>query len=196
MASMLMSTRMKNSLDIRLEMRSSKLEKNVAGQCESIANGSESSKEFTIKIQRDDEINEQLSTLAHELVHVWQKCQNTLQVRRWKSDNQVHVRWAGADAGVKGDIPYRDQPWEKEAFGLEAIMKTCFVRHYRGESVKLEASMEAFNIKMKGFMNKRELFKTGADLDNSFLDKITESTTTTQPDSPKSKARKPKTLSM
>lgn len=194
MAGLLISTRMKNSLDIRLEMRSSKLGKDVSGVCSSIANGSASSKEFTITIKRDDDINEQLLTLAHELVHVWQKCQNTLQVRRWKSDGEVHVRWAGVDAGKHEEIPYREQPWEKEAFGLEKLMKTCFVRNYREDGVGLEVGLEAFNIKLKRYLEDRKDFRTGVEFDRSFLDKVTDSVETKSKPKGGSSTRSPRGL--
>lgn len=118
-AAQLMSTRMTNTLEIRLEVRATKLKKRVAGTCSTVPVGSKASKKFTIVLQRDMLPRDMFATIAHEMVHVQQKATNRLQFRRWSSDKQMHVRWEGKDMGVFGDIPYRIQPWEVEAYAKE-----------------------------------------------------------------------------
>ncbi|MEZ8292388.1 hypothetical protein AB6D11_00895 [Vibrio splendidus] len=125
----LMSTRMVNTLNLRIECRSSKLKSNISGLCKAKANGSQSTKEFTVVLQRDDPWHTQVLTLAHELVHVYQGAMGTLQYRQWKSDGQLHTRWAGKDLGACGTIPYRERPWEIEAFALEETLFQAFLHH-------------------------------------------------------------------
>ena len=136
-ASKLMSTRMMNTLNLRIEVRSTILPKNWAGSCSAKVNGSQSTKDFTIVLQRDHTLGEQLKTLAHEVVHVWQKARNTLQYRLWKSDNQVHVRWNGREMGTQPEIPYYDRPWEKEAFFLEEHLFELYKSIYAEENHKI-----------------------------------------------------------
>jgi len=108
----LMSTRMVNTLKIRIELRATKLEKDTLGEVGNLLIGSERQRDFTIVSQRDEPLKQQLRTLAHEMVHVRQIAKNELQVRRWKSDWKIHTRWRGEDWT---DTPYQERPWEAEA---------------------------------------------------------------------------------
>lgn len=135
-ADLLMTKRMSNTLNIRLEMRSSKLSKKTMGTCSTASIGSKSNKDFTIVMQRDMNINDQLETLSHELVHVYQKAHNTLQYRKWKSDGLYHARWNGQDVGLAGEIPYMERPWEIEAYKLEKPMKAAFVNYFKNNTEK------------------------------------------------------------
>jgi len=120
--SQLMSTRLANTLTIRIELRATKLRKGISGVAKSKAKGSKANKTFTIILLRDDCLKEQLVTLFHELVHVEQIAKNRLQKRVWRSDNRVHVRWEGKHLGPRDAIPYRTRPWEVEAFRLEKTL--------------------------------------------------------------------------
>lgn len=75
-----------NTLNIRLELRATKLEKDVLATCASEANGSKSTKDFTIMVLRDSPLPQQLESIAHEMVHVSQIAYGVLQNRVWKSD--------------------------------------------------------------------------------------------------------------
>jgi len=155
-AKQLMSTRMNNTLSIRIEMRTSKLGKDALGSCSTASIGSKSNKEFTIMVQRDSEINEQLVILAHEMVHVQQKAMNTLQYRLWKSDKKYHTRWNGKDAGLFDEIPYAERPWEIEAFAQESVLKKAFVNHFKGNLDREKQRLSEFKSIQKQLMNKRK----------------------------------------
>ncbi len=113
--SQLLTTRMINTLAVRIELRSSKLGKNTAGEVSTGANGSNASKNFTITLRRDSDVESTLSSLAHECVHIQQKAMGRLQKRIWKSDGQMHVRWEGRHLGPIDNIRYITRPWEMEA---------------------------------------------------------------------------------
>ncbi len=126
----LMSTRMINTLAIRIEMRATGYaDRHTTGNCNGdIFNGSQASKEFTLKVQRDNSFESQLRTLAHELVHVQQYASKRLQTRFWKSDRKWHDRWEGTDMGVQSSIEYGDRPWEIEAFEKANQLKSTFLK--------------------------------------------------------------------
>ena len=110
------STRLQNTLNIKVHIRRTVLAKNVLGNCNIVNNGSVSTKDFKITLSSDNTYSQQLETLAHECVHVEQACKNRLQTRVWSSDNQTHVRWEGKEQGVwMKDVSYEDAPWEIEA---------------------------------------------------------------------------------
>jgi len=126
----LMSTRMTNTLTIRVAMRvSGRAKKTTRGHVEMMSNGSIAQKVFNINIDRDAHLATQLQVLAHEMIHVQQIATNRFQRRVWKSDGKLHVRWEGKDIGEGFKIPYREQPWEVEAFDnqLKLSGKFCDV---------------------------------------------------------------------
>ena len=116
----LMSKRLQNTLKIKIHVRRTTVKKKWGQNCEGVhlanAKGSAPDKDHKIIIHSDSDIFE---TLAHELVHVKQIATKQYQQRWWKSDGQLHVRWEGKELGLKAKIPYRQRPWEIEAFNLE-----------------------------------------------------------------------------
>lgn len=121
----LMSARMANGLQIILKMRAG-LRKGTHGQVMMKCTGSKSQKVFVIEIQRDNPLRKQVETLMHELVHVQQRASGRYQMRWWKSDNKLHARWQGQDLGDKNKIPYRQRPWEIEAFEKQGPMARAY----------------------------------------------------------------------
>lgn len=115
----LLSTRMANTLSLRIEVRSTKLHENGYGLVVSTANGSKASKKFTVTIHRDHSLTQQLKGLFHELTHVAQYATGRLQCRRWKSDRKFHYRWEGEEMGTEEENPYWNRPWEVEARKME-----------------------------------------------------------------------------
>jgi len=110
-------------------MRATTLKKHGwLGTCATKAQGSISNKEFDIVIDTGRTMAEQLSTLAHEMVHVQQKATNKLQMRMWKSDRRFHVRWDGKDAGIFNSMPWGERPWEIEARSMQDKMARKFKR--------------------------------------------------------------------
>lgn len=76
-----------------------------------------------IKLNQADDFITQLSSLAHETVHVKQMVTGKLSVsnsgKRWK--------WNGRY--MKASEPYELSPWEREAFALETSLAQGFVSH-------------------------------------------------------------------
>ena len=117
-ASSLMSNKMANTLEIRIELRSSKLNSRTRGQVTSAANGSKATKKFLIVIQRDMDLAQQIKTLAHEMVHVMQLAYGRLQYRYLKTTGRVHDYWKpeGSNKAVDmTEVEYWNRPWEVEA---------------------------------------------------------------------------------
>lgn len=112
----LMSTRLANTLTIKVKFRATGLDDSTMG-CVSPdqLSGSKAPREFTIIIQRDVGYRQQLSTLFHELTHIQQLASSRLQMRQWKSDGQLHFRWERQELGTPSQNPYYTRPWEVEA---------------------------------------------------------------------------------
>lgn len=65
-------------------------------------------RQFVVVINKNDTEEQQLITMAHELVHVKQFAYGEMDIGL--------TRWRGKP--VKEDVPYLDQPWEVEADNL------------------------------------------------------------------------------
>jgi hypothetical protein len=119
----LVSKRLQNTLKIKIHVRKTTVKKTWGKDCEGVhladAKGSTPDKEHKIIIHNDSDIFE---TLAHELVHVKQIATKQYQQRWWKSDGELHTRWEGKELGPKRSIPYRERPWEIEAFEKEKVL--------------------------------------------------------------------------
>lgn len=109
----LLSTRMVNTLRIRIELRAG-VPSGRSGDHENGSNGSIRDKCHTIRIRRAMSLVNTLSTLAHECVHVAQQASGRLQKRVWKSDGHWHIRWEGKEQGIFNSKD-RQVPWEVEA---------------------------------------------------------------------------------
>jgi len=124
------STRLQNTLSIKVHIRRTVLAKDTLGTCNLTNNGSISTKDFKIVLAEDQPYFQQLRTLAHECAHVEQSCKNRLQTRVWSSDGRLHVRWEGKELGVwMQDVSYEDAPWEIEANNLENKLVKAFYFH-------------------------------------------------------------------
>ena len=76
----------------------------------------EGDREFTIRIDVSLPLDEMISTILHEMVHVWQYVSNRMS-QKW-----VHeVRFA--KLVYSSDMPYDDRPWEVEAHRIEKELK-------------------------------------------------------------------------
>jgi len=76
---------------------------------------SESNREFEIEVDKRLQKNQFISTVIHEMVHVWQYA--TKQLTQ-KGCNEF---WRGKDYT---DISYSKQPWERQAYRMEeSILK-------------------------------------------------------------------------
>lgn len=142
---MLMSTRMCNTLNIRLEIRATTLKKNVTGTCQTDPIGSKTNTDFTIVLKRGEPLLDQLRTLAHEIVHVHQKRTNLLQYRLWKSDMKYHARWNGEEMGIYDSIPYAKRPWEIEAAVLAPLMQKVYLMHDKSRPDLEEKAKKKFD---------------------------------------------------
>lgn len=75
---------------------------------------------FIIEINRSDDEETKLTSLAHELVHVKQYARNEL--------NEEMSYWRG-NYVKSDDIPYEDQPWEIEAESKGKELYESFCNH-------------------------------------------------------------------
>jgi len=116
----LVSKRLQNTLKIKIHVRKTTVKKSFGQSCDGFhtvtPSGSNPEKDHKIVIDQSSNIFE---VLAHELVHVKQIATKQYQKRWWKSDNELHTRWEGKELGPKRHIPYRQRPWEIEAFDLQ-----------------------------------------------------------------------------
>ena len=110
------SVRMQNTLNIKIHIRKTTLDKYTGGTCTIRMNGSQSTKEYKIIVSDEMDVINKLSTLAHECVHIEQQVTKRLQLRKWSSDNKVHARWNNVEMGeYLVDVPYEEAEWEIEA---------------------------------------------------------------------------------
>ena len=115
----LMSKRLQNKLNLKIHLRKSVLDNTTSGAFVLLCNGSKKQNEHKIILDYNMNTRNQLEILAHELVHVHQAITNKLQYRTWKSDGDLHARWNGKEVGKVHEIPYRERPWEVEAYSKQ-----------------------------------------------------------------------------
>jgi hypothetical protein len=81
--------------------------------------GSKRQRSFKITLNAHHDTVTQMRILAHEMIHVKQKAKDEAQWRYNEKENTLYVRWKN-NAPVKHDeIPYRERPWEVEAYALQ-----------------------------------------------------------------------------
>jgi len=76
----------------------------------------EGDREFTVRIDVSLPLEELISTMLHEMVHVWQYITKRM-VYKW-----VHEVRFNKDV-YSWDMPYNDRPWEIEAHKMEKQLK-------------------------------------------------------------------------
>jgi len=119
----LFSTRMANTLRVRIEVRAG-VPRDRRGDA-SFRNmyADRSRKVYKIRVQRDLPLERQAQTLGHELVHVKQFAEDRLRPRTRGSGFQKRSGWLfrAADSDKSEFFPWdammawEDRPWEREA---------------------------------------------------------------------------------
>jgi len=84
-------------------------------------------KEFVIELHSNQSTSEMITTLAHELVHIKQGVSKEVVYKFDKDVNKLLVNWEGKNLGEVSQIPYRERPWEVEAFSKEEILADMFL---------------------------------------------------------------------
>jgi hypothetical protein len=117
-ATQLMDPRMVRNLTIDIEVRK---DHDIDGECVN-EDGDRNPRWFTIGLKNQD-INEMIKTLGHEMVHVKQHAKNELQsgiMVPARGGMKMTSRWMGQIwKPAPREDAYYDSPWEIEAYGRE-----------------------------------------------------------------------------
>ena len=97
------------TLDIEVVFRTFKKEEGAVGFCGMTDNN----RTFEIEIDKKMGINELVTTICHEMVHVKQYARNEM------NDGIVKGRARWKTKFIAEDTNYWDLPWEKEAYRME-----------------------------------------------------------------------------
>ena len=135
------STRMANTLRITIKLRAG-VEKAYNGFCEfrdMSKSSTAKSKHYTISIQRDLPLLQQLKTLTHELAHVEQMATNRLAFRSTYGVYGHFWRPVGhRGAAIKynapkgrSNTPWAERPWEIEAIAADKKYEALAVKNAR-----------------------------------------------------------------
>ena len=122
----LMSFKKLSTLKIKINVRKTTLSARTSGQ---VTQDSKffAQKEFLIELNSNQSESEMVATLAHELVHVKQNVNKDLIYKFDKEANKLLVNWKGKELGEPSQIPYRERPWEIEAFSKEQVLADMFL---------------------------------------------------------------------
>jgi len=87
--------------------------------------------DYGIGIAIDDEstMDEIITAIAHESVHVAQIASGRIVHQR--EGTRVRITWEGGDYGYYDEIPYENMPWEIEAYALEGVLAGKHKRRYK-----------------------------------------------------------------
>lgn len=128
-ADKLMDPRMVRNLTIDLEIRA---DLDIDGECVD-EDGIRNPRWFTIALKRQDDLEEMIKTLGHEMVHVKQHAKNELQsgvMIPTKGGLRMTSRWMGKIWKPKTrEDHYYDSPWEIEAYGREVGLYQKWLAH-------------------------------------------------------------------
>ena len=125
-ANMLMGKRLANNVFCKIEFVKGLEENNEGGNC-IWEDDNHRPREFTIQIDKNDDLPYMLQTLAHEMVHVKQFARGEL-----KDIMKAHslCKWQGREFDTE-DLNYWDYPWEIEAHGREKGLYRSFCQFAR-----------------------------------------------------------------
>ena len=121
----LMSFKKLSTLKIKINVRKTTLGTRTLGR---VTHDSKffAQKEFVIELHSNQSTSEMITTLAHELVHIKQGVSKEVVYKFDKELNKLFVSWKGKDLGEVGQVPYRERPYEIEAFSKEQILADMF----------------------------------------------------------------------
>jgi hypothetical protein len=89
--------------------------------------GSKRQRKFVITLNGKFDMNTQLKMLSHEMIHVRQKAKDQMQWR-WNEKNMcLMVRWMNNALVRSNEIPYRERPWEVEAYKYQEHYYKMFI---------------------------------------------------------------------
>lgn len=118
-ANQLMDPRMVRNITIDLEVRNNM---RVDGECVD-EDGIRNPRWFTIGLKYQEDIEEMIKILGHEMVHVKQHAKNELQNGHAvvaRGGLKIYSKWMGEIWKPKSkEDAYFDAPWEIEAYGRE-----------------------------------------------------------------------------
>jgi len=142
----LMSFKKLSRLKIKINVRKTTLGTRTLGR---VTHDSKffAQKEFVIELNDNQSTSEMITTLAHELVHIKQGVSKEVVYKFDKDVNKLFVSWKGKDLGEVGQVPYRERPYEIEAFSKEQILADMFL-------IPTQASVKFFREKLKELNNK------------------------------------------
>lgn len=84
----------------------------------------EGDREFTIRVDVSLPLDNIITTILHEMIHVWQYLSKRM-VYKWVHEVRFDKRV------YSWDMPYDDRPWEIEAHELEKELKEKYDEHNR-----------------------------------------------------------------
>ena len=117
-AAQLMDPRMVRNLTLDIEVRK---DFDLEGECVD-EDGTKNPRWFTIGLKNQD-IDEMIKVLGHEMVHVKQHAKNELETGHAvaaRGGLKIYSKWMGQIWKPKGkEDHYFDSPWEIEAYGRE-----------------------------------------------------------------------------
>lgn len=129
-AAQLMDPRMVRNITLDIEVC---WDMGVEGECVD-EDGTRNPRWFTIGLKNQD-IDDMIKTLAHEMVHVKQHAKNELQSGHAvvaRGGLKIYSKWMGEIWKPKGkEDHYFDAPWEIEAYGREVGLFAKWVQ-YKG----------------------------------------------------------------
>ncbi len=118
----IMGSRLANLLTIKVHIRNSNCQKrgaNVGGYVGMDPTGSKRQRTFRIVLNGKHDLATNMELLSHEMIHVKQKAKDEAQWRYNFKTDTLMVRWKNNPPVRHDEIPYRERPWEVEAYSLQ-----------------------------------------------------------------------------
>lgn len=123
------STRMANTLRLRIELRATTIDSDAVGTAHFQKVYDAARKTYTIKLQRDRSVPRIIRTLAHELKHIEQYATGRLRHGRKSGAKGWFYKPTREGRGEffeYGQLPWAERPWEKEAIAASDIGTEVF----------------------------------------------------------------------
>ena len=126
----MMGARLANLLQVKIHVRKSvcaKRGKYVGGFVKMKPTGSKRQRKCEVVLNDKRDLHAKLQTLEHEMIHVKQKAKDELRYS-WDSKNcLIMIRWKDNAPVKHNEIPYRERPWEVEAYKYQEHYYKMFI---------------------------------------------------------------------